>query len=342
MEFPDAKGASMDRMTLVNRVMEHLWSESSVPSNQGPMSKLAGFICSVARCSGRVACDRGFDYLKLLHKHLQDQLNGQADRNYVLIEVIIESSYIFAQQVSDRKHLDYAESIEVEFRGKHLKPRMTPSKIAEQDQAGFRWEEGISEWVAATPAVAAGLAKTMRDFSSDDDEFECDTPFKRPVKRKSISTVSQTLPKYESAVTAESRRNSDGARISKVESQQALSKYAAKCDRLARTESAEYNEKRFKLSFNPPKTYVDRLPRLGHRLLQLDRSWTLFDDSDDELSAVSAMESVHNTNNGDFPELSNSSDRINSSRSCRSSDDRHLGRDWEYFLLEDSQDELGI
>jgi hypothetical protein len=110
---------------------------------------LAAFICSVARCCGRGASETGFEYLKGLHVVL----------NYcicmdIVQGIIVDSAHAFARESPEREHLEYASHLEDKYSGRGYKALLDKSvKKPEHSGTGFRWEDGIGEWVTATPVV---------------------------------------------------------------------------------------------------------------------------------------------------------------------------------------------
>jgi len=128
---------------------------------------LVPFICSIASCCGRGTSTKGFGHLKQLHLTLESlALTAEPNCRNLLQRLIVDSSFAFAEQVSDDESLDYATSMELKFHVIKTKQTIgeTPSK-----SRGFRWEEGISEWVRATPAAVnkrkllLGTRKTSPD-----------------------------------------------------------------------------------------------------------------------------------------------------------------------------------
>ncbi|CZR54416.1 uncharacterized protein PAC_04300 [Phialocephala subalpina] len=145
-------------------------------------SEAVMFVCRVARCCGRGASNSGFEYLEHLHLILEKLLCGRAGSD-VLMGLIVDSAFTFAQKVPDRKHLDYAASMDAKYRSRGFDTEASLHNISVNDNddesSGFRWEEGIGEWVTATPAAE----NAKRKFSGDQDSadgFECDTPYRSP------------------------------------------------------------------------------------------------------------------------------------------------------------------
>jgi len=148
-------------------------------------SELVDLICSIARCCGRGTSTMGFGYLKNLHLSLESvATTRETDGANLLHEIIVDSAFSFAQQVPDSSYLNYATSTEAKFhvvKTKHV--GSTP-----RGSGGFRWEEGISEWVTATPAVKKIKLKSNKHESNYSDP---DTPF-RPRLQNLDSVAAKT------------------------------------------------------------------------------------------------------------------------------------------------------
>ncbi|KAK6585524.1 hypothetical protein PZA11_002251 [Diplocarpon coronariae] len=147
-------------------------------------SQAVAFTCQVARCCGRGSSTSGFEHLQHIHLWLET-LASAKDGSHTVQGVIVDSAFAFAQKVPDRTHLDYASSMDAKFRGRRMDVDASLHEVPEGGSSGgvsgFRWEEGIGEWVTATPAihVAKRKAAALRCFAEDS---ECDTPYRPPPK----------------------------------------------------------------------------------------------------------------------------------------------------------------
>jgi hypothetical protein len=143
-------------------------------------SSVVDFICLVARCCGRGTSNSGFEHLQHLHLLLESFINDIEGGN-ALKGLIIDSAFAFAQKVPDHKHIDYATAMDERFCERRFGEHgllAEPTSNFEELKTGFRWEEGIGEWVTATPAIH--IAKRSIVEASCDSED--DTPFRPPPK----------------------------------------------------------------------------------------------------------------------------------------------------------------
>jgi hypothetical protein len=108
------------------------------------------------------------------------------DGGNFLREIIVDSALAFAQEVPHRKHLDYAATMEGNFHGIQSKPRVSviPGQILDSSRIGFRWEEGISEWVTVTPSIGISKCMDLKEFTRADQ-----TPFRPPPRQRSVREV---------------------------------------------------------------------------------------------------------------------------------------------------------
>lgn len=172
----------------------------SFRTTQKSVDSIASFVCSVACCCGRGASNSGFEYLKLLHSRLRKYLKSPVCSNKgMIIEVLIDSAFSFARRHDDCEHLDYAEDIESEYHEEHMAleiPRRLSTNISIDVSAGFRWEEGISEWVTATPALTLKKRAVIPDSEDDSaDELDSsDSPLRHNTRRGARLTAPRTFP----------------------------------------------------------------------------------------------------------------------------------------------------
>ena len=173
---------------------------------------LVAFICSVARCCGRGASSAGFESLKYLHLTLED-LSIDSPGVDFFQGIIVDSAFAFAQQLPEQTHLDYASTLDVKFSDRKVKHELIPISEANDDaRPGFRWEEGIGEWVMATPAGNNSKRESIVRYPLKEDK--CDSPFRpspctRPNKTKEVAPVSRKRNLRSSNVSVEPADSSD-------------------------------------------------------------------------------------------------------------------------------------
>lgn len=131
------------------------------------------FLCNVAQCCGRVALKDRFEHLKDLINCLG---HGVATRTYdesrraAFNAIYINAAFKLAEQSGQPKHFEGALALEQRLGGGKAEhafrtPGKTPAHFREQTRSGFRWEEGICEWVARSPEVAQKIQNACSDES---------------------------------------------------------------------------------------------------------------------------------------------------------------------------------
>ncbi|CAG8981239.1 hypothetical protein HYALB_00003837 [Hymenoscyphus albidus] len=133
---------------LVNQIREVL---GGCDDNSTVCDDVAALICSMARCCGRGSASMGFEHLELLHSTLENATQDMEGTHYFQ-GFIFDSAMAFANQSPEPAHINYATMIEKKF-GHRKMPPENQSKLCEAANPGigFRWEEGIGEWITATP-----------------------------------------------------------------------------------------------------------------------------------------------------------------------------------------------
>jgi hypothetical protein len=203
---------------LVDILLNHLRQTDRSAGILSSYHELVTFICSVARCCGRGSSNSGFEHLEALHQILESLASDrESDGGNILREIIADSALAFSQEIPDRKHLDYAATLEARVHRMETKPRvsLTPGHNLDKSRVGFRWEEGISEWVTATPSMNTTKSRDSARFSGFD-QSKCGTPLQPPLRRK----VDKATPLHMRACIS---RASESMRSSNIISQLVVS-----------------------------------------------------------------------------------------------------------------------
>ncbi|KAL8729704.1 MAG: hypothetical protein Q9166_004532 [cf. Caloplaca sp. 2 TL-2023] len=120
------------------------------------------FLCAVAGCCARATRDEVFDHTQKTVQHIRqiaESLKPLSSSHEVCNRIGLAAALEYAETTKHPKHLHWALDVEQCVTGAHLEPaRRTPAKTPLRGQAqarnGYRWEAGICEWVAKTPAIA--------------------------------------------------------------------------------------------------------------------------------------------------------------------------------------------
>ena len=124
------------------------------------------FFCNVAECYGRVALKDPFKQLQDLIRSLGHKAAGHLIQDdscrTILNAVYINAAFKVAERSDQPKHFEGALALEQRLPGRKGEyafrtPGKTPAHCRQESRSGFRWEEGICEWVAQSPEVAQKL-----------------------------------------------------------------------------------------------------------------------------------------------------------------------------------------
>ena len=126
----------------------------------GLTDELASFLCATAHCSEQAGSGTAFYYMQNIVTWLFDLASGPSSGHTTeqgLEHLAVKAALEFAEQTNERDHLDWALEIEESIDHRDTESRLrqesrSTGHVMKEQAAGFRWEEGICEWVAQTPA----------------------------------------------------------------------------------------------------------------------------------------------------------------------------------------------
>ncbi|KAF1924000.1 uncharacterized protein M421DRAFT_104048 [Didymella exigua CBS 183.55] len=173
------------------------------------LATLPLLISAIARGTGRIWHDSGFvEFQRLIQAMTGLTGHRLPHKLWTLKRIALESATEFANDTDEREHLKYANEVERQMRTSGrlvimLTPRKTDTPSSAASGGGFRWEDGIGEWVACTPFPKAHARPNQRPIraltllptpaqssaSDSDDEEDCvqdsdhdsaSSPTKRP------------------------------------------------------------------------------------------------------------------------------------------------------------------
>jgi hypothetical protein len=122
------------------------------------LATVAALISATARGTGRIWQDDGYDQIQRLVQTMFAMSGHRLPHKlWTLKRIALESATEFANDTDEAQHLQYARELERKLRTSgRLVIMPTPRKTGTPPSAnsgGFRWEDGIGEWVACTPFV---------------------------------------------------------------------------------------------------------------------------------------------------------------------------------------------
>ncbi|KAF1934792.1 hypothetical protein EJ02DRAFT_460915 [Clathrospora elynae] len=162
----DPAVSSVDASTSINLIN---WTAAQYSSNNinfaSIFASLPTLISSTARGTGRVWKDDGFDQLKRLVTALM-KISGcrLPHKLWTLKRLALDSAMEFANGTGDAEHTAYARDIEKKMQTQGcLVIMQSPQKNdSPTSSGGFRWEEGIGEWVTCTPFSKQNIKRQPR------------------------------------------------------------------------------------------------------------------------------------------------------------------------------------
>lgn len=292
----------------------------------------AGLICSIARCCGRGSHADGFEHLISLHARIDSlSMCASIDVKVALFDAIIDSAWAFAQQTGMATHLIYAETVVVRYRGTEGIQAPSSRHSADEPPVGFRWEEGISEWVTATPAAVVRKPVNYNDTVAYDD-IDIETPF----RAKTTSEGYAVGPALNDSAVAISTlgQGRDELSISCILSSSPCRGLDGLDVSILSTGSSD-----IALPSKYRSRFEDRWATITDMPYSASQQSSILEDSDDELSSLSIT--IPQASSTVLREITNiSRPRRKPSRKQT----RHNGR-WskrKSVAVEDSEDELGM
>jgi hypothetical protein len=156
-------------------------------SNEFP-SKAASFLSIVASWRGQAQASDGFEYIQEIVQQLLrvSSLDCCPPETRTLVGTIATIAAIqYASIASKPKHLSWALETETRVNGmtvgiKCQTPRRIPKHSVAKTHLGFKWEEGICEWVAGTPGVLKPKPIIYRDVGDAASSSKPPCEFKPP------------------------------------------------------------------------------------------------------------------------------------------------------------------
>lgn len=133
------------------------------------------FLCAVVQCCERSSPGGAFERLRgLVHELVEVSTSGDiepAPRTLCGL-IAVNTALEFSEGTGQAKHLEWALDVEDGVDGYHSKmtsrtPAKTPARAANKSGDGYRWEEGLCEWIAKTPALLVRKAGIVDEVAED-------------------------------------------------------------------------------------------------------------------------------------------------------------------------------
>ena len=156
---------------------EHFTSLAELPNSRQTFSSAGSFLCAVARCCATARSDDVFGFVQAIVDNLMVfSKSGSSDKatRRLFGQIALAAAFEFAESTSQPDHLNWALKVELAVSGtvnatSQPSFEKTPARGIKQSRNGYRWEEGISEWISKTPALALREPCKLKSNPSQDD-----------------------------------------------------------------------------------------------------------------------------------------------------------------------------
>ncbi|KAL8648106.1 MAG: hypothetical protein Q9210_005175 [Variospora velana] len=142
--------------------------------DESTVEQSSSFLCAVAECCARGTSEDTFDHTQKIVQHIHHigtSLKSVSRSHGLCNRIGVAAALEYAESTKHPKHLHWALDVEQAITGVHLEsvrrtPARTPLRGQKQTQTwnGYRWESGICEWVARTPAIAVRKPPTQEQL----------------------------------------------------------------------------------------------------------------------------------------------------------------------------------
>ena len=148
---------------------------ASLPFSQELVCNSGSFLCEVARCCDEANSGDGFRLVQVMVQDLisiaMSEIYEKSTRRFCS-GIAHAAAFAFSEDTGQPKHLDWALDIEGTIaRTMDDSPKIvldkTPARAVMRDKSGYKWEEGICEWIAKSPALALQRATAIKDIDRD-------------------------------------------------------------------------------------------------------------------------------------------------------------------------------
>ena len=182
---------------------------SSLSLTDDDLKQLGIFVHNIARFHGMISGGNAFELIgnavRVLTEAATSPINSGATQA-LLRKMAVTSAFAFSEGSGQPAQLDWALSVEQTLcPGAESSPRRaftTPAKTGTRLKEGYRWEEGICEWIAKTPAIQLRQPSTPTSVGGESDESDDILANTTPM----TSPISDTISKLDTSHSEESQR----------------------------------------------------------------------------------------------------------------------------------------
>ena len=156
-----------------NEVLD-LATLASLPSSKASVDNAGFFLGQVARCCDQAESGDGFNFVQVM---VQDLISIATSNIYdkptrrFCSGIAHAAAFAFSKDTGQPKHLDWALDVEstitrTDDDSTTIVVDKTPARALMRSKSGYKWEEGICEWIAKTPVLALQRPTAIEDVDS--------------------------------------------------------------------------------------------------------------------------------------------------------------------------------
>lgn len=135
----------------------------------------APFLCAVVQGCERGSPGGAFERLRaFVHELVEVSTSRDIEpaTRKLCDRVAVNTAFEFSEGTGQPKHLEWALDVEDRVAGYHLDltsrtPAKTLAQVANRSTSGYRWEEGLCEWIVKTPALLVRNSGFTAEISED-------------------------------------------------------------------------------------------------------------------------------------------------------------------------------
>ena len=132
-----------------------------LPSSKESLCNAGSFLVEVARCCDKAGSGDGFRFVQVMVQDLVSiAISTICDKpvRKFCSDIALAAAFAFSEDTGQPKHLDWALDIEGTITrtvndSSRVAIDRTPARASPRMKSGYKWEEGICEWIATTPAL---------------------------------------------------------------------------------------------------------------------------------------------------------------------------------------------
>ena len=152
---------------------------SNLSLTDDDLKQLGTFIHNIARFYGQIKGIDAFDFISIAVNVLSEAAKSTTSCSAtrpLLRKIAVASAFAFSEASGQPSRLDWALGVEQSMCPvAEVSPRRTfttPAKIGAQVKQGYRWEDGICEWIVKTPALQLRQPRSAASLSGESDQSD--------------------------------------------------------------------------------------------------------------------------------------------------------------------------